>query len=271
MTVREYIGARYVPLFADPIEWDNTRTYEALTVVTYLGNSYTSRQAVPIGISISNDDYWALTANYNAQIEAYRAEVQVFDERITNNAGDITNNADDISTINNILPIADFSTQNTVKNAIDALQSSIMSLQNTVNANQTANNNRFVTLTTNDFTFPQAINSGNTQIYAIWDRVEKVLTLTGLIMFSAITQENDKPVLTLPNLIDTIAVRQIFYSSAIKSANASPWILDNIQATDIKFEGKNMILPGWSISGQPTIGLIFQGAVFPLRNGIATA
>ncbi len=75
MSVREYIGARYVPLFADPIEWDNTKTYEPLTIVYYQGNSYTSRQAVPTGIAITNETYWALTGNYNAQIEAYREEV----------------------------------------------------------------------------------------------------------------------------------------------------------------------------------------------------
>ena len=74
--VRQYIGARYVPLFADPAEWDNTKTYEPLTIVLHKGNSYTSRQYVPTGIDINNNEYWALTGNYNAQIEAYRAETQ---------------------------------------------------------------------------------------------------------------------------------------------------------------------------------------------------
>ena len=74
--VRQYIGARYVPLFAEPTEWDNTKTYEPLTIVLHKGNSYTSRQYVPTGIDITNNDYWALTGNYNAQIEAYRTETQ---------------------------------------------------------------------------------------------------------------------------------------------------------------------------------------------------
>ena len=80
MTVREYIGARYVPLFMG--NWDNTSTYEPLSIVSYQGNSYTSRQAVPVGIDIANTTYWAQTGNYNAQIEQYRAEVQAFDDRI---------------------------------------------------------------------------------------------------------------------------------------------------------------------------------------------
>lgn len=74
--VRQYIGARYVPLFADPAEWDDKRTYEPLTIVIHQGNSYTSRQYVPAGIDITNNEYWALTGNYNAQIEQYHQEVQ---------------------------------------------------------------------------------------------------------------------------------------------------------------------------------------------------
>ena len=74
--VRQYIGARYVPLFADPAEWDNQRTYEPLTIVIHHGNSYTSRQYVPVGIDINNTDFWALTGNYNAQVEQYRKIAQ---------------------------------------------------------------------------------------------------------------------------------------------------------------------------------------------------
>lgn len=83
MTVREYIGARYVPLYMG--EWDNTNTYEPLSVVSYQGNSYTSRQAVPVGIPITNEIYWVVSGNYNAQVEAYRQEVRTFDSRITSN------------------------------------------------------------------------------------------------------------------------------------------------------------------------------------------
>lgn len=108
MSVREYIGARYVPLFADPIEWDNTKTYEPLTIVYYQGNSYTSRQAVPTGIAITNTDYWALTGNYNAQIEAYRAEVQEF--------------ADDISALEGALPTGVFDSTHTVDDRFDVIE-----------------------------------------------------------------------------------------------------------------------------------------------------
>lgn len=63
-----------MPLFADPIDWDKTKTYEPLTIVYHQGNSYTSRQSVPAGVNITDTTYWALTGNYNAQIEQYRKE-----------------------------------------------------------------------------------------------------------------------------------------------------------------------------------------------------
>lgn len=81
--VTQYIGARYVPLFAEPFEWDINKEYEPLTIVTNQGNSFTSRQFVPKGIGIDNAEFWVETGNYNAQIEQYRKEVKAFDERIT--------------------------------------------------------------------------------------------------------------------------------------------------------------------------------------------
>ena len=67
-----YVGMRYVPIFDG--EWDRTKTYEPLTIVSYQGNSYTSRTFIPAGTDINNTEYWALTGNYNAQVEYYRQE-----------------------------------------------------------------------------------------------------------------------------------------------------------------------------------------------------
>ena len=74
MATTQYIGMRYVPLFADPLEWSSELAYEPFTIVTHDGNSYTSRQFVPKGIDISNNKFWALSGNYNAQWEKYRQE-----------------------------------------------------------------------------------------------------------------------------------------------------------------------------------------------------
>lgn len=75
MATRQYVGARYVPIFANPTEWNSALSYDALTIVTYQGNSFTSKIPVPAGVEITNTTYWANTGNYNAQVEQYRQEV----------------------------------------------------------------------------------------------------------------------------------------------------------------------------------------------------
>lgn len=80
--VTQYIGARYVPLFAEPFNWDINKEYEPLTIVTNQGNSYTSRQFVPKGVDISDTSFWATTGNYNAQIEQYRLEVKAMKSKV---------------------------------------------------------------------------------------------------------------------------------------------------------------------------------------------
>lgn len=90
-----YIGARYVPIFSNVNNgvWTSTVTYEPLTIVSWQGNSFTSKTFVPVGVDISNTDYWVQTGNYNAQVEQYRQEVMQLaeslktanDQRVFNN------------------------------------------------------------------------------------------------------------------------------------------------------------------------------------------
>ena len=93
--VRHYVGARYVPKFADPVAWTSGTSYEAMTIVTYNNSSYTSKIPVPatVGNPADNPDYWALTGNYNAQVEQYRQETETVSNNLTT---EITNrnNAD---------------------------------------------------------------------------------------------------------------------------------------------------------------------------------
>ena len=67
-----YIGARYVPIFADPVEWDDEREYEPLTIVTHNGDCYTSNCYVPKGAQLppypeGQTKYWVKTSDYNGQ------------------------------------------------------------------------------------------------------------------------------------------------------------------------------------------------------------
>ncbi len=83
---RQYIGARYVPIFGrageDTVEWDDGAPYEPLTVVMHQGVSYVSRQYVPTGTQITDTDFWVETYRFNAQVEQYRQEVLSFQSQI---------------------------------------------------------------------------------------------------------------------------------------------------------------------------------------------
>lgn len=130
MSVREYIGARYVPMFADPIEWDDTLTYEPLTVVKYQGASYVSRREVPEGIALDNEDYWILWADFNAQLQQYINIVNGFDNRIEAledcipvTSFDSTDTVDArFDALEALLPISDFDSTNTVDARFDTIE-----------------------------------------------------------------------------------------------------------------------------------------------------
>ena len=67
-----YIGARYVPIFADPVEWDDEREYEPLTIIIHDGSCYTSKCYVPKGAQLppypeEQTKYWVKTSDYNYQ------------------------------------------------------------------------------------------------------------------------------------------------------------------------------------------------------------
>lgn len=84
----QYIGMRYVPKFADPIDWDGAKAYENLIIVTYNNESYTSRCPVPPGIDITNTRYWAKTGAYNAQVEQLKGSVEDLSSQVTGFASD---------------------------------------------------------------------------------------------------------------------------------------------------------------------------------------
>lgn len=80
--IRQYIGSRYVPKFYENVngtsDWAEGISYEPLTIVTYAGNSFTSKKTVPsnVGAPNENNEYWASTGNYNEQVELYRQIVE---------------------------------------------------------------------------------------------------------------------------------------------------------------------------------------------------
>lgn len=104
---RQYVGARYVPVVGD--EWNKALSYEALTIVTYRGSSFTSKIPVPANIDIGNTKYWANTGNYNAQVTEYEENVRKYksdtDTKITNIESDISDINTDINNIDSNINI----------------------------------------------------------------------------------------------------------------------------------------------------------------------
>lgn len=69
-----YVGNRCIPM---PMgNWDKSKEYENLSVVLASnGDSYTSKKNVPKGIELSNDEYWAISSRFNAQLETQKKRI----------------------------------------------------------------------------------------------------------------------------------------------------------------------------------------------------
>lgn len=156
-TYNTYIGARYVPIFADPIEWDKAKSYEPLTIVTYQGDSYTSKTFVPAQTEITNTEFWVRTGSYNAQVEQYRKEVQ-----------EVVTKMDDLEeSVNN--SISSFDTRLTqTEEKVESYNNRITTLEsdNTTNKANISNNTNSIS------TIEGQINTINTEIESLDSRVE---------------------------------------------------------------------------------------------------
>lgn len=116
---RQYVGARYVPKIMG--EWNKALQYEALSVVTYMGNSFTSKVPVPANVEINNTNYWVNTGNYNTQVEEYRQEALEAKQLANNTKSDLqefkTNQTNTNTEINNKINLTT-SALNKLKNVV---------------------------------------------------------------------------------------------------------------------------------------------------------
>lgn len=73
--------------FADPITWDITEQYTALTcVVDTDGTAYLSKRPVPGGVDISNTNYWLPIFNYDDNVNTLRSQI-AYNARTSNTTG----------------------------------------------------------------------------------------------------------------------------------------------------------------------------------------
>lgn len=86
-----YVGARYIPRIMG--EYNNETAYEALDIVTSGGVGYISRQPVPAGTAVTNNEYWAMWGSGNAVIDALT-------QRVSTNENDISSLETGLQTTN---------------------------------------------------------------------------------------------------------------------------------------------------------------------------
>ena len=71
----EFVGGRIVPKHCGV--WSKNSKYEMLSIVYQpeTGNSYISRKSVPVGTSLGSAEYWAICAEYSAQVHQLELDV----------------------------------------------------------------------------------------------------------------------------------------------------------------------------------------------------
>lgn len=87
-TVNEFSSINEIT-YHDPIKWDITTQYTRNTIVVDGYNTYLSKQPVPAGVDISNEDYWLKVADFTGYIKDFQHYVTKQDlghDEITANA-----------------------------------------------------------------------------------------------------------------------------------------------------------------------------------------
>lgn len=234
---RQYIGARYVPIFGrkdeESIEWDNSAPYEPLTIVLYQGNSYTSKQYVPEGVEITDEDFWAITGNYNAQVEQYRRDT----ERALSAAAQVAETADMLS---NSLPSSVFTPTSTVNEAITSVNNAITELDNKINA---LNFNQCVDFYGAD---PTGVNDSSAGIQAAI-----TANPNGVIWFSGGTYKISEPIIVPVESDKRVSIDM--RGSTIMPTEAMPYLFgfgydQNLAGSDAGYI-KTFIINGFLLNG----------------------
>lgn len=98
--INEYIGARYVPLIADPVQWEQSKAYEHLMIVTNLNKAYISRYAVPAGTELTDERYWVVFLDNSPVITDIEAKIEAIKSELATQASDISDIREVIKNIN---------------------------------------------------------------------------------------------------------------------------------------------------------------------------
>ena len=169
--------------YADPIQWDITRQYEANTIVAdSIGNAFISSQPVPVGVALSNTDYWSQIGNFDGLFTVIKTAItpcyvpmlgsaatdamaagtllwvgdELYEATAGINIGDTVAEGTNVarSSVNarfwNVITLlrgemttADTALSNSIGTLRTDMNNSFNTVNNTITANQNANNLRF--------------------------------------------------------------------------------------------------------------------------------
>lgn len=171
-----YVGFRYVPLFCGV--WDNSKGYEALSVVTHNGGGYTSNKPVPAGIEpgTDNGEYWAYT--YRAGGETSAIDWDNVQNKPTTypttweNIEDIPANFPPSTHYHSIANINGLSTElEELTNDISGLTAKLQTVNNNINAINT--NITSITNSLNDKMNSPTNNGSSTSYFLRWSNANQ--------------------------------------------------------------------------------------------------
>ena len=92
--IRQSIGPRIIPMFADPPEWSADKVYSPLTLVIHNGATFMSRRCVQANTALPDTDpfyneSWVMVYDMDAQVAQYREEVAQLSQQVTDFSGKV--------------------------------------------------------------------------------------------------------------------------------------------------------------------------------------
>ena len=123
MAVKQYIGARYVPLMDGT--YNPNKEYEPLTTVSYGQATYTSRKKVPAGVLPTDSEYWMfIPSGSQAVAELEEWKTQTVDPFMQQTTSDVSGLQSDVSGLQ--------SDVSGLQSGVSGLQSDVSGLQSDV-------------------------------------------------------------------------------------------------------------------------------------------
>ena len=265
MALNQYIGARYVPLITG--EWDATISYEALSVVLYQGSSYTSICSVPVGVPPTNTAFWALTGNYNAQVEQYRQEVLNISSELSSIKPKVESNTNNIDIL---IPKVESNTNN-----IDILTPKVESNTNNIDMltpKVESNTNNITSIKTWAFyTELNGITNVNADIFKTFVahcyinyslNIMSLSFIANTDLVNGLNLNGETPIFTLPFKLPPNKEYGIYASSHLDMYNNTAninWFAvtgSNIKSDETGVVTFNTLLDNYGSAGQNTIAVV---------------